>query len=409
MPSLKPIKIKFVFVLLGVVGAWIGCSDSPPVASRPAGKATCALCDFLNDERYNIADGQSIPESPDSTQTEAEADSTQTEADSTQSAAVLFADANLERAVREALNRPQGTLTVADLDTLTVLDASDRNIQSLAGLEHATALRELYLRLNEITDVQPLASLTNLQSLSLGGNEIVDIQPLASLTKLRKLSLWGNAITDVQPLASLTKLQWLQLGRNDIADVRPLASLTNLYWLGVLDNALSEHAVNQQLAALLEKGVRIQAGIDRIQLPEEEREEEAEVTEVRLFADANLQDAVRTALGLPQGTTLTAANLASLTVLNAFSRNIQSLAGLEHATALITLFLYDNDITDVSPLAGLTNLQNLFLYNNQITDVSPLVGLTNLQTLNLQINPLSTASTNTHIPAIEANGVSVTH
>ena len=94
MPSLKRIKIKFVFVLLGVVGSWIGCSDSPPIAPRPAGKATCALCDFLGDERYTIADGQSIPESPDTTQTEAEADSTQTEADSTQSAAVSFADTN---------------------------------------------------------------------------------------------------------------------------------------------------------------------------------------------------------------------------------------------------------------------------------------------------------------------------
>ena len=51
MPSLNQIKIKFVFVLF-VVGAWIGCSDSPPVAPRPAGKATCALCDFLGDEKY---------------------------------------------------------------------------------------------------------------------------------------------------------------------------------------------------------------------------------------------------------------------------------------------------------------------------------------------------------------------
>ena len=409
MPSLKQINIKFVFVLLGIVSAWIGCSDAPPVASRPAGKATCALCDFLGDERYTIADGQSIPESPDTTQTEAEADSTQTEADSTQSATVSFADANLERAVREALNRPQGTLTVADLDTLTVLDASDRNIQSLAGLEHATALRELYLLRNEITDVSPLAGLTNLQSLSLWGNEIADVQPLASLTNLRKLSLWGNEIADVQPLASLTKLQWLQLGNNDIADMRPLASLTNLYWLGVLDNALSGHAINQQLAALLERGVRIQAVIDRIQSPVEEvEEEEEEATEVRLFADANLEREVRAALSRPQGT-LIAADLASLTVLEARSKNIQSLAGLQHATALQTLDLYNNQITDLSPLASLTSLRVIFLYSNQVADASPLVGLTALQTLNLQNNPLSTASINTHIPAIRTNGATVTH
>ena len=250
---------------------------------------------------------------------------------------------------------------------------------------------------------------------------------MASLTKLRKLALWGNAITDVQPLASLTKLQWLQLENNDIADMRPLASLTNLYWLGVLDNALSEHAVNQQLAALLEKGVRIQAGIDRIHIEVEEREEEAEV-EVRLFTgftDPNLGDAVRTALGLPQGTTLTAANLASLTSLSAGGINIRSLEGLGYATALHTLHLHDNAIRDVRPLASLTNLQRLWLYNNQIADVRPLASLTNLGRLwmednnvedlsplvglpltwlQVENNPLSSASINTHIPAIIANG-----
>ena len=176
------------------------------------------------------------------------------------------------------------------------------------------------LRRNEITDVQPLASLTNLQSLSLWGNEIADVQPLASLTNLRKLSLWGNEIADVQPLASLTNLQWLQLGDNEIADVSPLASLTNLYWLGVVDNALSEHAVNEQLSDLMEGGIRVQT--------------EAETgMAASLFADANLEHEVRVAVGRLQGT-LYPADLASLTVLRANNRNIRSLAGLQHATAL---------------------------------------------------------------------------
>ena len=373
MPSLKRIKIKFVFVLF-VVGAWIGCSDAPPVAPRPAGKATCALCDFLGDEKYTAADGQGPTESPDSTQTEAEA-ATEAETDSTQSATVSFDDANLERAVREALDRPQGTLTTADLDSLTVLDASDRDIQSLVGLEHATALRELYLRRNEITDVQPLASLTNLQSLSLWGNEIADVQPLASLTNLRKLSLWGNEIADVQPLASLTNLQWLQLGDNEIADVSPLASLTNLYWLGVVDNALSEHAVNEQLSDLMEGGIRVQT--------------EAETgMAASLFADANLEHEVRVAVGRLQGT-LYPADLASLTVLDARNRNIRSLAGLQHATALQDLHLEGNAIKKVSPLASLTNLEFLSIDDNAIADVTPLASLTSLVWLSLIDNAIA--------------------
>ncbi len=265
MLSLKSLKTLFAFVLLGIVAAWTGCSDSAPVASRPVGKATCSLCEFLGDDAYTATDGLPAPESPDTTQTDADADSTQTEADadSTQAATVEFADANLERAVREALDRPQGTLTPADLAALTELDASYKNIESVAGLEHATALTTLYLRGNAITDVQPLASLINLQTLSLWGNKVADASPLASLIRLRKLDMWGNAITDVQPLARLTNLQWLQLGDNEIADVSPLASLTNLQWLGVMENALSQHAANQQLAASMASGLRVVAVIEK--------------------------------------------------------------------------------------------------------------------------------------------------
>ena len=271
MPSLKSIKTLLGVVLLGVVGAWMGCSDSAPVASQSAGKAACALCEFLGDETYTAADGVAAPEAPDTTQTQAEADSTQADADadadadSTQTDAIEFADANLERAVREALDRPSGPLTAADLATLTVLNANDRGIQSLAGLEHATALQELYLRSNEITDVSPLASLTNLQRLSLWGNEVEDISPLASLTNLQRLSLWGNEVVDVSPLASLTKLYWLQLGDNSIADITPLASLTKLRWLSVVNNALSQHAAEQQLADLVASDLSVQAQRETIQ------------------------------------------------------------------------------------------------------------------------------------------------
>ena len=162
----------------------------------------------------------------------------------------------------------------------------------------------------------------------------------------------------------------------------------------------------------------------------EEREEEAEV-EVRLFTgftDPNLENAVRTALGLPQGTTLTAADLASLTSLSAGGINIRSLEGFGYATALHTLHLHENQISDVGPLASLTNLERLWLYENQISDVGPLASLTNLERLWLEDNNvadlsplvglpltwlqvennlLSTASINTHIPAIRANGAAV--
>ncbi len=61
----------------------------------------------------------------------------------------------------------------------------------------------LYLNLNEITDVTPLARLTNLEKLGISGNPIADVTPLAGLTNLTELYLSNNKITDVSSAARI--------------------------------------------------------------------------------------------------------------------------------------------------------------------------------------------------------------
>ena len=56
--------VLFGLVLFGLVLTLVACSDPAPVAPHPAGKANCALCGFLGDEDYTIADGQGAHESP---------------------------------------------------------------------------------------------------------------------------------------------------------------------------------------------------------------------------------------------------------------------------------------------------------------------------------------------------------
>lgn len=58
------------------------------------------------------------------------------------------------------------------------LDASQKTIRSLEGLQYAT----------------------NLKSLDLSGNQITDLTPLKDLTKLTYLDLYSNQITDIGPL-----------------------------------------------------------------------------------------------------------------------------------------------------------------------------------------------------------------
>ncbi|NLZ30486.1 MAG: leucine-rich repeat domain-containing protein [Methanomicrobiales archaeon] len=93
---------------------------------------------------------------------------------------VSFPDADLEVAVRDALGKPGGDITADDMATLGALDADDRGISDLSGLEHAVNLRDLDLEDNEISDLSPLANLTALRDLDLEDNEISDLSPLVA-------------------------------------------------------------------------------------------------------------------------------------------------------------------------------------------------------------------------------------
>ena len=108
--------------------------------------------------------------------------------------------------------------------------------------------------------------------------------------------------------------------------------------------------------------------------------------------DPNLRAAIEAELGKAPGDTITTDQMATLTQLEARYVNIRVLTGLEHATNLTFLGLWDNSIADISPLAGLTNLTSLSLWDNSISDISPLAGLTQLTTLELVHNSISDIS-----------------
>src|SRR5882672_5671397 len=65
---------------------------------------------------------------------------------------VSIPDPGLNAAVRAALQKPSGPLTEQDLLTLTNLDASRRNVRSIAGLEAARNLASLNLQINRLTN-----------------------------------------------------------------------------------------------------------------------------------------------------------------------------------------------------------------------------------------------------------------
>lgn len=154
----------------------------------------------------------------------------------------LFEDPNLERAVREAIQKPTGELRPEDLPGLTRLTAKGVGIVSLEGIQHCIDLEHIRLDDNQIVSIRPLSNLSRLILLHLDNNRIVDISPLFSLTNLEELFLDG-AIVDVRELLRFTHLNALSLENCSISDISPLAGLTNLIWLTLGNNEIVDISV----------------------------------------------------------------------------------------------------------------------------------------------------------------------
>ena len=194
----------------------------------------------------------------------------------------LIPDPNLAAAVREKLElAPNAPIAKEAMQKLTNLDARDREIKNLTGLEHATQLRELFLYDNQIRNLTPLAGLTQLKTLGLDGNQINNVRPLTGLTQLellhigrnqiknngvqlltslkqlKWLSLYSNQISNIKPLANLTKLEGLWLNENKIRDISPLAGLVNLETLHLKGNPIQDASLLASLTKLTDVDIDI--------------------------------------------------------------------------------------------------------------------------------------------------------
>ena len=78
---------------------------------------------------------------------------------------VIFPDPNLEAAIRQRINKSEGPIYTNDLEGLLILVALGRDISDLTGLEYCVNLKQLYLQIDPICDLSPLASLPNLTNL----------------------------------------------------------------------------------------------------------------------------------------------------------------------------------------------------------------------------------------------------
>lgn len=113
---------------------------------------------------------------------------------------VKFKDKNLEKAIRDQINKLSGEILMSDVYKLKTFAAESYGISDLSGIENFTSLNKLYLSGNKITDIKKLSKLKDLEFLSLTDNKITSISPLKNLNNLKILYLDGNKIKDFSPV-----------------------------------------------------------------------------------------------------------------------------------------------------------------------------------------------------------------
>ena len=313
-------------------------------------------------------------------------------------ALVEIPDTSLAAAVRETLDlEANESITEVGLQNLTTLDAQERNINDLSGLEHATQLTTLNLANNSISNISPLSRLTALTALDLSSNSISNISSLSRLTSLTALGLDDNNISSISPLSRLTALTALDLSNNSIGNISSLSRLTALTALELDNNHISDIWLLQGLTALTALDLSGN-NISNINI----LSNLSALTALDLSAN-NIKD-IDILSKLTALTTLDISGnsirnlrplqeLAALTALDLSGNDIRDIDILSNLTALTTLDVSDNEaLNNIRSLQGLTKLKQLYLTANTISDVAPLAGLVNLATLRLAENPIMDTS-----------------
>jgi formylglycine-generating enzyme required for sulfatase activity len=283
---------------------------------------------------------------------------------------VIIPDPGLNAAVRAALNKPAGPLTQQDMLNLTVLNAHDKNISNLAGLEAARNLNTLLLFNNHLTNFS-LPTLTNLGSLTLSGNSLTNVSLPAGLKNLFSLLIGNNPLAQLTLPTDLTGLEELGLQNCQLTSFNLPPGMTGL---GVLDLSLNALA-NVSLPGGL-------TNLDLLRLSGNSLTNFIVPTGLTRLTQLYLDENQLASFTLPAGVT-------NLHVLDLSFNQLTNLNLPVDQRHLLSLELDHNRLTSLTLPPGLTNLVNLILSSNQLTELTLPPDMTRLLTLSLIGNPLT--------------------
>ena len=145
---------------------------------------------------------------------------------------VTFPDVQQENAVRDQLNKYDGSILRTDLSSVTELYfcggmyLSDPGSVSYEGGRFKVG--SSFVVEGKVKDLSVIGSMGFLQKLALIDQPVTDLQPLTKLVLLEELYLSGCEISSLEAVSHLPSLKVLHLEHCSVSDLRPLISLPSL-------------------------------------------------------------------------------------------------------------------------------------------------------------------------------------
>jgi Leucine-rich repeat (LRR) protein len=344
---------------------------------------------------------------------------------------VLIPDSNFEQALIDLGidSNPviDGRVLKSDVESVTSLDVSSKNIADLKGIEAFTALESLDCWSNQLTSLD-LSNNTALSYLDCGDNQLTSLD-LSANTALETLWCDGNQLTSLD--VSNTALSYLTCGGNQLTSLDVIAN-TALETLWCDGNQLTslDLSANTALRSLQCYSNQLTslnvANGNNINFTTLRAQDNSNLTCIQVddaaysnanwvgagfFFDAqtafsedcyvNISDSnfeqILINLGIDSNPVIDGKVLRSevegVTSLNVSSRNISDLTGIEAFTALEELYCQFNQLTSLD-LSANTALNILSCIENQLTalNVSNNLLLSQIKFNNNQITSLDLSS-----------------
>ena len=278
--------------------------------------------------------------------------------------AVNFPDAKFRDYLLDQRYGSDGVLTDAEIAAITYISVGDRNIQSLKGIEHFTALTKLQCSSNKLASLD-VSKNKALGSLECYRNQLTSLD-MSKNTKLTYFRCFENKLTSLN-VSGCTALEHLECDRNQLTSL-DMSKNTKLTYLLCHENKLTSLGVSKNTALeYLE--------CDRNQLTSLDMSKNTKLTHLICYDN--------------QLTSLDVSGCTALTLLNCDENPLMKSLDVSGCTARKRLSCYDGQLTSLG-VSGCTALTLLDCSNNQLKSlgVSECTALTHLDCSNNQLTSL---------------------